>query len=107
MVTSTRLRLPGLVSPESGLETYWVRPGGVTAVRVDEGDTITVIDRAGRQAAEVTVLGDPSALGITPDAPASTLRSLPAAPAGDGRDAVLAALAGAGTDAMAARLFGE
>lgn len=29
---SSRLRLPGLIPREPGLETYWVRPGGVTEI---------------------------------------------------------------------------
>ncbi len=57
-----RLLLPGLVPREPGLETYWVRPGGVTAVRLDGGDELTVVDRPGRQMAELTVLGPGRAL---------------------------------------------
>ncbi|MGH3519045.1 MAG: DUF1989 domain-containing protein [Haloechinothrix sp.] len=112
--TEPRLLLPGLVPKEPGLETYWVRPGGVTAVQLDRGDRLSVIDRAGRQTAELTVLsaggGNGSALGMTADAPASTLRSLCTAESDDGRADVLAVLAAGGFDpqqAVAARLFGE
>ena len=52
-----RLVLPGLLPREPGLETYWVRPGGVTAVRLEGGDRLDVVDRQGRQRAELTVLG--------------------------------------------------
>ena len=52
-----RLLLPGLLSPEPGLETYWVRAGGLTGIRLAAGDEVTVIDLEGRQAAELTTLG--------------------------------------------------
>ncbi|MGH3499350.1 MAG: DUF1989 domain-containing protein [Nocardioidaceae bacterium] len=109
-----RLRLPGLVPSEPGLETYWVRPGGVTAVQMEGGDRLTVVDRAGKQAAELTVVGvhgsDGAALGLKPSAPASTLRSLVAAEPASGRDRVLSMLTAAGVNpenAAAERLFGE
>lgn len=109
-----RLLLPGLVAKELGLETYWVRAGGVTAIQVDSGDELTVIDQSGRQTAEVTVVGvrgaDGSPLGLRADAPATTLRSLHTAEPGAGRDGVLGMLTGHGVDperADAARLFGE
>ena len=107
-----RLLLPGLVPREPGLETYWVRPGGVTAVRLGGGDELTVVDRPGRQAAELTVLGP--GLGAPADAPATVLRSL-AGPAlagpgdGAGRAAVLGLLAEHGISpatATATQLFG-
>jgi aminomethyltransferase len=105
---SPRLLLPGLVPREPGLETYWVRPGGVTAVRLAAGDRIDVVDRQGMQPAELTVLGPKSALGVAQDAPATTVRAL-ALGDGDGARAVLAVLAEHGVDpsaATAARLFG-
>ncbi|MGH3949635.1 MAG: DUF1989 domain-containing protein, partial [Pseudonocardiaceae bacterium] len=109
-----RLLLPGLIPPEPGLETYWVRPGGVTALHLDGGDRLTVIDKSGRQTAELTVLsasgGNGSAIGVIADAPASTVRSLSTFGQVDGRANVLAALAAAGVNpeqAVAARLFGE
>ncbi len=88
-----RLLLPGIVSPEAGLETYWVRPGGVTGLRILAGDELTVVDRFGRQTAELTVVNrDGSATGaalnVSHDAPATTLRNLGAH--GGGMDPVLA-----------------
>jgi aminomethyltransferase len=110
--TAPRLLLPGLVPTEPGLETYWVRPGGVTALRVSDGDELTVVDRAGRQIAEVTVVAesDGAALGITPDAPATVLRELAAAGQDNGGGEILALLVAAGVnpaETTAARLFGE
>jgi glycine cleavage system T protein (aminomethyltransferase) len=105
---SPRLRLPGLVPREPGLETYWVRPGGVTAVRLAAGDGIDVVDRQGMQPAELTVLGPKRALGVAQDAPATTVRAL-ALSEGDGARALLAVLAEHGVDpsaVTAARLFG-
>ena len=107
----------GLLAREPGLETYWVRPGGVTMVRVDGGDRVDVVDRQGRQVAELTVLGHP--LGVDAEAPATVLRALAAAAAagrlpevapGDAVSAVevLEELAAHGVDpgaARAARLF--
>lgn len=112
--TTPRLRLPGLIPREPGLETYWVRPGGVTAVSMDGGDSLTVIDRAGRQTAELTVVGpggrDGAALGLTATAPARTLRGLAGADPGGGRDDIVGLLTSADIDptrATAAELFGE
>ncbi len=111
-----RLLLPGLVAAEPGLETYWVRPGGVTGVRLSPGDELTVVDRHGRQAAELTVyLPDGSSgggpLGVLFDAPATTLRRLAtAAPAGGPVDQVLWDLRAhdvAVDQLQAAALFGE
>ena len=108
---SPRLLLPGLVPREPGLETYWVRPGGVTALPLAAGDRIDVVDRQGRQPAELTVLGGEHALGVEQDAPATTVRALARGNAdGDGAGAVLAVLAEHGVDptaATATRLFGE
>jgi aminomethyltransferase len=118
------LLLPGLLPREPGLETYPVRPGGITVVRMAAGDRLTVVDRAGRQPAEVTVAdvtgadvtaagNDGMALGVVPDAPATTVRALAAGYAVSGAigdaDGVLALLKEAGVDperAMAVRLFG-
>lgn len=101
--TAPRLLLPGLLPREPGLETYRVRPGGVTAVLLAGGDRLTVIDPAGRQRAEITVLGADGAVpGLVGDAPATTLRSLRSGP-------LTAALAAEGVDpaaAGAALLFG-
>ena len=74
---SDRLLLPGLIPREPGLETYRVRAGGVTAVRLGGGDRLDVVDRQGRQPAELTVLGergvDGGALGLTADVPATVI----------------------------------
>jgi aminomethyltransferase len=109
-----RLLLPGLVAKDSDLETYWVRPGGVTVVQVHAGDRLTVIDQAGRQTAEVTAVTthgtDGGALGVRADAPATTLRSLRTAGTSAGGDGVVGLLAERGTSpeqVKAVRLFGE
>lgn len=109
---SPRLLLPGLLPREPGLETYWVRPGGVTAVRLGAGDRLAVVDPHGRQPAELTVLDsrgvEGAALGVRMDAPATVLRGL--AGNGHGAAAVRAVLGEHGVDpagATAARLFGE
>src|SRR5262249_22820999 len=44
-----RLLLPGLLPADPRLERYRVHPGAVTAVELDAGDEITVIDAEGRQ----------------------------------------------------------
>lgn len=109
-----RLLLPGLIAREPGLETYWVRPGGVTALRLEGGDTLTVIDRSGRQPAELTVIAErgigDEVLGISADAPATTLRSLAVGQPDSGAGEMLSLLAAQGVDPQrvnAARLFGE
>ncbi|MEO8850111.1 MAG: hypothetical protein ABI360_00115, partial [Allobranchiibius sp.] len=76
-----RLLLPGIVAPEPGLETYWVRPGGVTGLLLAAGDELTVVDRFGRQLAELTVINQDgsatgAALGVSHDSPATILRDL-------------------------------
>lgn len=78
-----RLLAPGWIPREAGLETYWVRPGGITCLKVRAGDQVTVIDIEGRQRAEVMSLpvlpGDRAgagALGLVPDTPATTLAHL-------------------------------
>ncbi len=105
--------LSGLVAPDPGLETYWVRPGGVTALRLLAGDELTVVDRFGRQRAELTVIApdgsaDGAPLGVVLDAPASTLETLSLS---EGVvEPVLADLLAAGVspDALrAVELFGE
>jgi len=114
------LLLPGLIGREPGLETYWVRPGGVTGVYLAGGDRLDVVDRQGRQTGELTVLGAGDPLGVTADAPASVLQELArthrrgGATGPDTTDTlavgqVLDELAAHGVDpaeAMAVRLFG-
>lgn len=96
------------------LETYWVRAGGVTGVRLNLGDELSVVDRYGRQPAELTPVTpdgrcDGAALLVTLDAPATVLRRLLARAAAP-HEPVVAALACHGLapeDLRAARLFGE
>ncbi|WP_219413993.1 DUF1989 domain-containing protein [Pseudonocardia nigra] len=114
---SPRLLLPGLLPREPGLETYRVRPGGVTAVRLGGGDRLVVVDPDGCQPAELTVLDergiDGGALGASMDAPATVLRGLAGRAGlgdGNGARAVLTVLDQRGVDpsrATAARLFGD
>lgn len=91
----------GLLAVDRARETWWVRPGGVTALAVREGDVLEVLDPSGAHVAEITGLGpsgreDPDVLGVVPDAPATVLRGLardaaflaalaPAADPGDAR----------------------
>ncbi len=126
-VERPRLVLPGLIPADPRLERYLVHPGAVTAVELDTGDEITVIDTQGRQRGELTVLArgseDYAALGASPDAAATVVRALAAHPwAGTGSAVpgpatatttgpeVIAELAARGLDPGAARavgLFGE
>jgi glycine cleavage system T protein (aminomethyltransferase) len=65
---------PGLKPPDPGFESWWVRPGGATRVRVRPDDRLTVVDPDGGQVAELFVLGDdPLALGVKPDAQPAVL----------------------------------
>src|SRR2546427_558982 len=106
-----RLLLPGLLPADPALERYRVHPGAVTAVELDPGDVLTVIDEEGRQRGELTVLAggaeDYRALGTEADTAASVLRSM----ARPGRtSAVVRPLAERGLDpgrAQAVALFGE
>lgn len=113
LTASDRLLLPGRVPAEPNLETYWVRPGGVTGVRLWPGDELTVVDRHGRQLAELSVLradgsSDGAVLGVVLDAPATIVRGLSASP--HLVDPVLVELLAQGvtpTDLRAVLLFGE
>jgi aminomethyltransferase len=68
------LLTPGLKPVDPSFESWWVRPGGATRVRVRPDDRLTIIDPDGGQPAEVLVLGsDPEALGVRGDAPATVL----------------------------------
>jgi aminomethyltransferase len=114
LLVPPRLLLPGAVVPEPGVQTHWVRPGGVTGVRLGPGDTLAVVDRHGRQAAELTVLRpdgscDGAPLGIDLDGPATALRGLAVDAARGVVDPLFAVLlaAGAPVDALrAVLLFG-
>ena len=107
-----RLLLPGLLPADPALERYRVYPGAVTAVELDPGDVLTVIDEQGRQRGELTVLAggaeDYRALGTEPDTAATVLRTL--AVSATTPAAVTGSLAGRGLDpgrARAVTLFGE
>src|SRR5690242_14374405 len=109
-----RLLLPGLKPPDPFLETYLVRPGGATVVTLRAGDRITLRDREGGGSVELTALApdgsdDGRALGISAEAPASTLRSLVGSDAEGAREVTraVATLGLALTEARAARLFGD
>jgi aminomethyltransferase len=92
-----RLILPGLREHDPTRETYRVRRGSVTVVELQPDDRLTILDRDGGQLAEVTVVTidgreDYAAIGARGNgAPASMLRRLTGA-AGDGAEAVVAAL---------------
>ncbi|MGO1885293.1 MAG: DUF1989 domain-containing protein [Citricoccus sp.] len=110
-----RLVQPGLLPVVPGHERYWVRPGGVTALEMEAGDEITIVDRFGAQAAEFTVLGnggeDFAAVGLRADAPATVLGALTEASTFDNEQVarVVNALAQRGLRPDAAhsvRLFG-
>lgn len=93
MATTARppLITPGLKPVDPAFESWWVRPGGATRVRLRGGDRMTVVDPEGGQPAEVVVLGpDPGVLGAPADAPATVLASAALVP----------------EDARAIRLFG-
>lgn len=67
-------------------ETYPVRPGGTTTVRLEPGDEVTVIDVHGRQPARLTILSeDPSTARDVPlfglDSPAGTAETFTASEA--------------------------
>jgi aminomethyltransferase len=102
---------PGLRPVDRSLESHWVRPGAATAVRLEPGDRLTVLNRDGGQVAELTVLDlegseDAAAVGAQLDGEASVLRGLVG---NGGADGFLAELHAGGLvpdDARALRLFG-
>ncbi len=132
-----RLLYPGLPPADPRLERYRAHPGAVTAVELDAGDEITVVDAEGRQRGELTVLargGEGFAeVGAPADGAATVLRAMAAAHADDEasaaaapgaawapgtawapgamtRSEVVGILAARGLDPLAARavtLFGE
>ena len=89
-----RLLVPGLLPADPALERYRVHPGAVTAVELDPGDVLTVIDAEGRQRGELTVLAggaeDYGALGTEADTPPPSSGAMAA------RSAVTGSLAGTG-----------
>jgi len=82
-----RLIRPGLLPADPALERYRVHPGAVTAVELDPGDVLTVIDEEGRQRGELTVLADGaedyarSAPPPTPPPPSCAFSPPPRSPA--------------------------
>ena len=105
------LLTPGLDPVDRSWESWWVRPGGATVVRVAAGDSLTVIDPLGGQRAEITVLANDGvagrgALGVEEDAPALLLRELVASGRGDSFLATLHRHGLAPEDARAITLFG-
>jgi aminomethyltransferase len=91
---------PGLLIRDPALETYPVRPGGLTAVTLAGDDRVRIVDRFGGQVAEVTVLGAPTAPAQPAhDSPATVLQLL----AQTGPDGVAAQLAARGLDPHTAR----
>ncbi len=106
-----RLVLPGLIPPDPYLETYLVRPGGATVFPLDADERMTVIDRDGGQAAEVTAVSadgaDGRALGARADAPATVIRGAARSRAANGFLHELDALGVELEEASAVRLFGE
>jgi aminomethyltransferase len=57
------LLVGGLLAPDPALESYRVKPGGVTAIRLAGDDQIRIVDRHGGQVAELS--GGLEALGLT------------------------------------------
>lgn len=106
------LTLPGLKPVDRSLETHWVRPGAATALRLEPGDRLTVINHDGGQVAELTVLDleggeDAAALGVAADSPATVVRGLLAEGGADGFLARLHAEGLVPAEARALRLFGR
>src|SRR5438105_3278580 len=83
MTTANRPRLlvPGLLPRDPARETYRVRPGEATVVRLEPDDRLTVRDVHGAQRAELTVGdADYAALELRPPGPAELFG--PTSPAG-------------------------
>src|SRR5262245_4040046 len=75
----TQALLRGLLPEDPFLETYLVRPGGATVLALAPDERLTIVDKDGGQAAEVTVLDGgatdaAAAIGATADAPATVIR---------------------------------
>jgi aminomethyltransferase len=101
---------PGLKPVDRSLESHWVRPGAATAVRLEPGDELTVVNRDGGQVAELTVLDtegtdDAAAIGAQADVDATVLRDLLRDGAAHGFLAALHADGLVPHDARALRLF--
>jgi glycine cleavage system T protein (aminomethyltransferase) len=77
-----RLREPGLLLMEPGIERYRVKGGGTATLALNAGDEATIIDIEGCQPCELVVLSrdgknDEAALGIKADGRSEILASLP------------------------------
>lgn len=77
-----RLREPGLLLLQPGIERYRVKGGGSTTVALSAGDEVTIIDIEGCQRCELVVLNregkdDAAALGVKADSRSELLASLP------------------------------
>jgi aminomethyltransferase len=109
---STPSLVRGLLPEDPFLETYLVRPGGATVFALGAEERMTVVDAAGGQVAEITVLDaagrdDAGAVGAKAEAPATVLRE---AFRDRGRSLLVRELASRGldpTEAVAIHLFGE
>ena len=78
LVSPPRLLQPGLLAFVPGLERHRARGGGACFIALDEGDTVTVADREGRQRCEVIALNpqgglDLGALGLAAKEPATAI----------------------------------
>ena len=109
---ATRLRIPGLAGFAPGTERYRVKGGAVTALLLEAGDELQVVDPEGCQPVEVAAFDRAGAchtalLGVEHGAPASGILAI-LGNGGDGADRVTQALAAQGIDlgtATAVRLF--
>ncbi|MCI0430462.1 MAG: aminomethyltransferase family protein [Rhodospirillales bacterium] len=90
-----RLLEPGLPTLPPGVERYRVGGGGAVVVAVSAGDTLTIVDKEGRQRAELAVFApdgrpDPGAIGAKATGPAAGISRLLS---GDDEDAAMMAAA--------------
>ncbi|MCI0719500.1 MAG: aminomethyltransferase family protein [Acidobacteria bacterium] len=91
MVSRPRLREPGLLRLEPGMERYRVRGGGATVLALAAGDQMTITDIEGRQRCELALF---SPEGLEEDAASLGARA-------DGRsDGLAAMLSNGGEDAQ-------
>ncbi len=61
--------IDGLLAPDPSLETYLVKPGGATQLKLHSDDRIRIVDRHGGQVAALS--GGLEAVGLRPDAGAA------------------------------------
>ncbi len=90
-----RLLEPGLPVLPPGVERYRVVGGGAAVVAISAGDTLTIVDKEGRQRGELAIFAsngrpDPGALGATAASPAAGINRLLA---DGGEDAAMVATA--------------